>query len=134
VTTWPLVLASAALNRTEHYVESTHTASWLLVVVVAAVPPTVLGLRVAAGMRRGGMDPDRPRPLLEGMPAGAANTQVDGAGGVNGVSDVPTPGTDDPTNEWGRSDRLPPNGPEAKPAIPSRKRTEQIGVEPAGYR
>jgi hypothetical protein len=96
VTTWPLVLASAALKLHCALLESTHTASWLLVVVVAAVPPTVLGLRVhlAVGMRRGGMDPGRPRPLLEGMPAGAADTQVDGAGGVNGVSEVPTPGMD----------------------------------------
>jgi hypothetical protein len=36
---------SVVLNGTPHYLQSTHTApSWLLVIAVAAVPPTVLGL------------------------------------------------------------------------------------------
>jgi hypothetical protein len=45
--TWALLASSVLLNGTTHYLESTGTApSWLLVVAVAAVPPTVLGLCV----------------------------------------------------------------------------------------
>jgi uncharacterized protein DUF2637 len=45
--TWSLLAVSVLLNGTTHYLESTHTPpSWLLVVSVAAVPPTVLGLCV----------------------------------------------------------------------------------------
>lgn len=45
--TWALLTTSILLNATTHYLESTGTApSWLLVVAVAAVPPTVLGLCV----------------------------------------------------------------------------------------
>lgn len=55
--TWCLLAVSVVLNGTTHYLESTHTApSWLLVVAVAAVPPTVLGLCVhlAVGMGQPG--------------------------------------------------------------------------------
>src|SRR4051794_20144309 len=42
-----LLATSVLLNGTTHYLESTGTApGWLLVVAVAAVPPTVLGLCV----------------------------------------------------------------------------------------
>jgi hypothetical protein len=45
--TWALLATSVLLNGTTHYLESTRTApAWLLVVAVAAVPPTVLGLCV----------------------------------------------------------------------------------------
>jgi len=53
VMTWALLAISVLLNGTTHYLTSTTTApSWLLVVAVAAVPPTVLGLCVhlAVGM------------------------------------------------------------------------------------
>lgn len=53
--TWSLLAVSVVLNGTEHYLESTRTApSWLLVVAVAAVPPSVLGLtlHLAVDMRR----------------------------------------------------------------------------------
>jgi hypothetical protein len=53
--TWCLLGISVVLNGTTHYLESTHTApSWALVVAVAAVPPTVLGLCVhlAVGIGR----------------------------------------------------------------------------------
>lgn len=55
--TWTLLATSVVLNGTTHYLTSTGTApSWLLVVGVAAVPPTVLGLCVhlAVGMGRPG--------------------------------------------------------------------------------
>jgi hypothetical protein len=45
--TWALLVTSVLLNGTTHYLESTGTGpGWLLVVAVAAVPPTVLGLCV----------------------------------------------------------------------------------------
>lgn len=45
--TWGLLGCSVVLNGTVHFLDSTHTApSWLLVVAVAAMPPTVLGLCV----------------------------------------------------------------------------------------
>jgi hypothetical protein len=45
--TWSLLAISVVLNGTTHYLTSTGTPpSWLLVVAVAAVPPTVLGLCV----------------------------------------------------------------------------------------
>ena len=45
--TWALLATSVLLNGTTHYLTSTGTApGWLLVVAVAAVPPTVLGLCV----------------------------------------------------------------------------------------
>lgn len=55
--TWSLLATSVVLNGTTHYLTSASTApSWLLVVGVAAVPPTVLGLCVhlAVGMGRPG--------------------------------------------------------------------------------
>jgi hypothetical protein len=43
--TWALLATSVLLNSTTHYLTSTNqTPGWLLVVAVAAVPPTVLGL------------------------------------------------------------------------------------------
>jgi hypothetical protein len=54
--TWALLATSALLNGTTHYLTSTGTApGWLLVVAVAAVPPTVLGLCVhlAVGLGSG---------------------------------------------------------------------------------
>lgn len=53
VMTWALLSVSVLLNGTTHFLTSTGTApGWLLVVGVAAVPPTVLGLCVhlAVGM------------------------------------------------------------------------------------
>jgi hypothetical protein len=45
--TWSLLAISVVLNGTVHYLTATGIApSWLLVVAVAAVPPTVLGLCV----------------------------------------------------------------------------------------
>jgi hypothetical protein len=53
--TWCLLAVSVVLNGTVHYLESTHTPpSWLLVVAVAAVPPTVLGLCVHLAVGMGG--------------------------------------------------------------------------------
>jgi hypothetical protein len=57
VMTWGLLAISVVLNGTTHYLTSTGTTpSWLLVVAVAAVPPTVLGLCVhlAVGMGQPG--------------------------------------------------------------------------------
>jgi len=45
--TWGLLGCSVVLNGTVHYLDATYTGpSWLLVVAVAAMPPTVLGLCV----------------------------------------------------------------------------------------
>ena len=45
--TWAPLATSVLLNGTSHYLDSTGTSpAWLLVVAVAAVPPTVLGLCV----------------------------------------------------------------------------------------
>lgn len=78
VMTWALLAVSVVLNGTTHYLTSTGTApSWLLVVAVAAVPPTVLGLTVhlAVDMRR----PDQ--NLGEGVAVGS--TAPGGAGGTH---------------------------------------------------
>lgn len=95
--TWALLAVSVVLNGTTHYLESTHTApSWLLVVAVAAVPPTVLGLCVHLAVGMGGPvrtgplvhEPDRtqdatdtpmgvnPNPVAELIEAGASRRQV----------------------------------------------------------
>ena len=73
VMTWALLATSVILNGTTHYLESTHTApTWLLVVAVAAVPPTVLGLCVhlAVGMGR----PDNRRAPRDSSVAGSTDT------------------------------------------------------------
>ena len=45
--TWSLLTVSVLLNETTHFLASTGSLlSWPLVVAVAAVPPTVLGLTV----------------------------------------------------------------------------------------
>lgn len=75
--TWCLLAVSVVLNGTTHYLTSTHTApSWLLVVAVAAVPPTVLGLCVHLAVGMGG--PGRFGPMTGGpghMPEGAEGPQ-----------------------------------------------------------
>jgi hypothetical protein len=87
--TWALLAISVVLNGTVHYLTSTGTApSWLLVVAVAAVPPTVLGLCVhlAVGMGQPG------RVAREGVPAGLLTapqvTHVTSEAGV-GPDDTP---------------------------------------------
>jgi len=68
--TWGLLGCSVVLNGTVHYLDATHTApSWLLVVAVAAMPPTVLGLCVhlAVGMGRPGAQEPGAGPLGERM-------------------------------------------------------------------
>jgi hypothetical protein len=53
--TWGLLGCSVVLNGTVHFLDATHTApSWLLVVAVAAMPPTVLGLCVHLAVGLGG--------------------------------------------------------------------------------
>jgi hypothetical protein len=55
----PLWAVSVVLNGTTHDLKSTRTApSWLLVLAVAAVPPTVLGLWVHLAAELG--SPGRP--------------------------------------------------------------------------
>jgi hypothetical protein len=55
--TWALLATSVLLNGTTHYLSSTGTApGWLLVVGVAAVPPTVLGLCVHLAVGLGSDD------------------------------------------------------------------------------
>jgi hypothetical protein len=73
--TWALLAISVVLNGTVHYLTSTGTApSWLLVVAVAAVPPTVLGLCVHLAVGMG-----RPGQLLA-QPAGSSTAGwTDGA-------------------------------------------------------
>jgi hypothetical protein len=45
VVTWALLAVSVVLNGEVHHIDAEHTGtSWLLVVLVAAVPPTVFGL------------------------------------------------------------------------------------------
>lgn len=59
--TWVMLAISVVLNGTVHYLDTEGTApSWLLVVLVAAVPPAVLGLVVhlAVGVRA---------PAVEGL-------------------------------------------------------------------
>lgn len=56
--TWALLATSVLLNGTTHYLQSTGTApGWLLVVAVAAVPPTVLGLCVHLAVGMGATNP-----------------------------------------------------------------------------
>lgn len=53
--TWALLTISVVLNGTTHYLQAAGTVpSWLLVVAVAAVPPTVLGLCVHLAVGLGG--------------------------------------------------------------------------------
>lgn len=55
--TWALLATSVLLNGTTHYLTSTGTTpGWLLVVAVAAVPPTVLGLCVHLAVGLGSED------------------------------------------------------------------------------
>ncbi|HEY1970297.1 MAG TPA: DUF2637 domain-containing protein [Pseudonocardia sp.] len=55
IMTWCLLAVSVVLNGTVHWLESTGTApSWPLVVAVAAVPPTVLGLCLHLAVGLGG--------------------------------------------------------------------------------
>jgi hypothetical protein len=75
VMTWGLLAISVVLNGTTHYLESTHTApSWLLVVAVAAVPPTVLGLCVHLAVGMGGTHLVRPGHAFAGGGRGAGST------------------------------------------------------------
>lgn len=53
--TWGLLGCSVVLNGTVHFLDATRVApSWLLVVAVAAMPPTVLGLCVHLAVGLGG--------------------------------------------------------------------------------
>jgi hypothetical protein len=59
--TWCLLAISVILNGTVHWLESTGgRPSWWLVVAVAAVPPTVLGLCVHLAVGMGGPGPAVP--------------------------------------------------------------------------
>lgn len=78
--TWALLAVSVILNGTVHFLTSTHTApNWWLVVAVAAVPPTVLGLCVHLAVGLGG--PDR-LPPGGGQPVGPTTS-----GGTGGSAD-----------------------------------------------
>jgi hypothetical protein len=60
--TWALLATSVVLNGTTHYLTSTGTRpSGLLVVAVAAVPPTVLGLCVHLAVGLGSKEAHLPR-------------------------------------------------------------------------
>lgn len=62
--TWALLATSVLLNGTTHYLTSTgQSPGWLLVVAVAAVPPTVLGLCVHLAV---GLGSDDARPAVAG--------------------------------------------------------------------
>lgn len=82
--TWCLLAVSVLLNGTTHFLESTHTApSWLLVVAVAAVPPTVLGLCVHLAVDMGRPDlPQRFRgpaePTAPGVQGSTSDITTDG--------------------------------------------------------
>lgn len=64
--TWGMLAVSVVLNGTLHYLQTAAASpSWLLVVLVAAVPPMIFGLVVhlAVGKRT---EPDSPRPTSVG--------------------------------------------------------------------
>jgi hypothetical protein len=84
IMTWCLLAVSVVLNGTVHWLESTGTApSWPLVVAVAAVPPTVLGLCLHLAVGLGGpvSGPERPvKPSAgprKGDGPGATEPEID---------------------------------------------------------
>ena len=87
--TWALLATSVLLNGTTHYLTSTNQApGWLLVVAVAAVPPTVLGLCIHLAVSLGSDEMtagpvheastvdlvDRARVVLAATPGAGRNT------------------------------------------------------------
>lgn len=75
--TWAMLAISVVLNGTVHYLDTERsTPSWLLVVLVAAVPPAVLGLVVHLAVGRPAAVAEQPELDDVDEPAAEAEAEV----------------------------------------------------------